>query len=50
MSERAWQLYLDDMVMFCERVLNYTEGYEQTQFENTGLTYDATVRNIELIG
>jgi uncharacterized protein with HEPN domain len=50
MSERAWQLYLDDMIVFCERVLSYTEGYEQTQFENTGLTYDATVRNIELIG
>ena len=37
MSERAWQLYLDDMIVFCERVLSYTEGYEQTQFENTGL-------------
>jgi len=50
MSERAWQFYLDDMIGFAENVLSYTEGYDQQGFELSKLNYDATVRNLELIG
>ena len=50
MSEREWYFYLDDMLHFSENVLAYTEGFDQVTFESTPLTYDATVRNLELIG
>ena len=47
---RDWRMYLDDMIIFVEKVLAYTEGVDRLQFEESGLTYDATVRNLELIG
>lgn len=52
MSEavREWRFYLDDMIGFVEKVLVYTEGLDQADFEASNLTYDATLRNLELIG
>lgn len=50
MSEREWRFYLDDMIGFAEKVLTYTKGFDQERFEASGLTYDATVRNLELLG
>lgn len=50
LPQRDWRLYVDDMVDFAEKVLAYTEGFDQPRFEQSGLTYDATVRNLELIG
>lgn len=52
MSEavREWRFYLDDMIGFAEKVLVYTEGLDQAGFEASNLTYDATLRNLELIG
>lgn len=47
---REWRFYLDDMIDFAERVLAYTEGLDQESFVASGLNYDATVRNLELIG
>lgn len=47
---RNWQFYLDDMILFAERALAYTDGMSQDCFEESGVTYDATVRNLELIG
>lgn len=35
---------------FAEKVLVYTEGFDQLRFEASGLNYDATVRNLELLG
>lgn len=45
-----WRFYLDDMIDFSGKVLVYTEGLDQTSFVASGLTYDATLRNLELIG
>ena len=50
MSEREWRFYLDDMIRFAENILAYSDGLDQAAFETTGLNYDATVRNLELIG
>ncbi len=50
MSEREWRFYLDDMIDFAERVLAYTAGLDQPGFVTSGLTYDATARNLELLG
>ena len=39
-----------DMLAACEKVMSYTEGMDQTAFVADGRTYDATLRNLELIG
>ena len=49
-SKREWRFYLDDMIEFAEKVLAYTDGFDQAGFVAGGLTYDATLRNLELIG
>jgi uncharacterized protein with HEPN domain len=38
------------MISFAEKVLAYTDGFTQEEFIESGLTYDATLRNLELIG
>lgn len=52
MSERKreWRFYLDDMIGFAEKVEAYTDGLDQAAFVASGLNYDATLRNLELIG
>ncbi|ABP79107.1 DUF86 domain-containing protein [Stutzerimonas stutzeri] len=47
---REWRFYIDDMIAFIEKVANYTEGLDQHAFVSSALTYDATLRNLELIG
>ena len=49
-THREWRFYLDDMIAFAERVATYTHGLDQTGFVSSGLNYDATLRNLELIG
>lgn len=48
--QRAWRFYLDDMIVFAEKVLAYTEGLDQAGFIASEQVYDATLRNLELIG
>jgi len=48
--EREWRFYLDDMLAFARNVQVYTEGFAQTEFCRNRLVYDATLRNLELIG
>jgi uncharacterized protein with HEPN domain len=48
--QRAWQFYLDDMITFAEKVLAYAAGFDQAGFVSSTLHYDATLRNLELIG
>lgn len=48
--QREWRFFLDDMIDFTEKVLAYTDGLDQAGFVASGLTYDATLRNLELIG
>jgi uncharacterized protein with HEPN domain len=50
MSEREWQFYLQDMIRFAEKILSYTSGMDQAMFVSSALTYDATLRNLELVG
>ena len=53
MSERAgreWRFYLQDMITFADKIVIYTDGMDQSGFVGSGLNYDATVRNLELIG
>jgi len=50
MSEREWRFYVRDMVGFCEKVLAFTQGLQQAQLVEDAMRFDATVRNLELIG
>jgi len=47
---RLWRLYVEDMCAFAERVRTYTRGLDQLAFVADRLVYDATLRNLELIG
>jgi uncharacterized protein with HEPN domain len=38
------------MIGFCERVMQYTQGFDANRFADDRLHYDATLRNLELIG
>ena len=49
-ESRHWRLYIQDMIDFGESVLSYTEGLDQGGFVSDRRTYDATLRNIELVG
>ena len=49
-AKRAWQFYIDDMIDFGDKVIAYTDGLDQNGFVQSGLNYDATLRNLELIG
>jgi len=48
--QREWRFYINDMIGFAEKVLVYTEDMDQQDFMASGITYDATLRNLELIG
>ncbi len=47
---REWRFYVQDMIEFAEAVLSYTEGLSQQGFIADRRTYDAAMRNIELMG
>jgi uncharacterized protein with HEPN domain len=47
---REWHFYVQDMLGFCDKVLAYTQGLDRTSFTADSLRYDATLRNLELIG
>jgi len=47
---REWRFYLADMIEFAEKVIAYSDGLDQKAFVVSGLNYDATVRNLELMG
>jgi uncharacterized protein with HEPN domain len=44
------KLYLNDITRCCERVERYTAGMTQQQFLADDRTYDAVVRNLEIVG
>lgn len=47
---REWRFYVNDMIEFAEKVQLFTDGMDQGAFVSDALTYDATLRNLELIG
>lgn len=49
-AAREWRFYIEDMIAFAGKVIAYTKGLDQAAFIAGGLNYDATVRNLELIG
>ena len=47
---RDWRLYVEDMLEFAQQAASYAQGMDQEAFIADRRTYDATLRNIELIG
>ena len=47
---RAWKFYIDDMIGFSSNVLEFTDGLSLGSFVDNRIVYDATLRNLELIG
>lgn len=47
---RDVRFYLTDILTCCDKVLTYTAGLSQDEFVADELVYDATVRNLEIIG
>ena len=47
---REWRCYIHDMIGFCEKVGIYTRGLDRDAFIANDMIYDATLRNLELIG
>lgn len=45
-ANREWRFYVN----FAGKVLAYTESLDQVGFTASDITYDATLRNLELIG
>jgi uncharacterized protein with HEPN domain len=50
LPERDERLYLGDMLLFCERAMSYAQGFQLESLLADVMRYDATLRNIELIG
>lgn len=49
-AAREWRFFVDDMVAFAQKVIAYTHALDQAGFVASELNYDATLRNLELIG
>ena len=49
-ADRDERLYLGDMLQFCERAIAYTEDLSLEAVLADTMRYDATLRNLELIG
>lgn len=49
-GQREWRFYVDDMIDFARKVLTYTHDLDQAGFVASEIIYDATLRNLELIG
>ena len=49
-ENRHWRVFIQDMIEFSKKVLSYTDGLTEDDFTADGLTYDATLHNLQLIG
>jgi len=47
---RDFLLFLDDIAQSCEKILRYVGGISYQRFLHDDKTYDAVIRNLEVIG
>ncbi len=47
---RDYGLYLDDVINSIEKIERYTEGMDCEGLQNDDKTFDAVIRNLEIIG
>lgn len=49
-GEADWLYYLDAMITFARKAYIYTQRLEQRSFAGNDVVFDATVRNLEMLG
>ena len=49
-EQRSWPDSVHDMIDFCNRALDHTASLDQQSVVSTQVVYDATLRNLTLIG
>ena len=49
-TSRPWRLYIQDMIEFCSRVMDYSAGLDRDTFLSARVMYDASLRNLTPIG
>ena len=47
---RDWKLFLEDIIESCEKIMRYVDQETQEQFMADERTFDAVIRNLEIIG
>ena len=47
---REWRFRIENMIEFCEKVLEFTAGMDEEDFFSNSVVNDATLHNIALIG
>lgn len=47
---RSWELFLRDMLEAAQKVIRYTAGHPMEAFVADEMAYDATLRNLEILG
>lgn len=47
---RDLRLYLEDILQACEKIQRYTDRMFLDEFQSDDRTYDAVIRNLEIIG
>ncbi len=47
---RNWELFLRDMLEAAQKVIRYTDEREMAAFVADEMAYDATLRNLEVLG
>ena len=47
---RDYRVYLDDIIDSIDKIVEFTEGLSEGQFLQDNKTYDAVIRNLEIIG
>lgn len=47
---RSWELYLQDMLEAARKIIRYTGSREFEDFVADEMAYDATLRNLEVLG
>jgi uncharacterized protein with HEPN domain len=50
MSPRDWRLYAEDIAQSCKRIRRYVAGMTYDAFVADERTWDAVMRNLEIIG
>lgn len=48
--QRDCRIYLEDILSAAQKIRSYTEGFSHTAFLQDDKTFDAVIRNLEVIG
>lgn len=50
MPDREWKLFLSDILQSCNKIIKFTEFMSMDNFLRDEKTFDAVMRNLEIIG